>query len=90
MRRTLTSSNDFKALSSYIEKYKIVVPRSAEAWIVPGQCPHYICCDCDLLFQRLDPCNVLEAGEIFLKTSENVVGQDGLIRDHLLGDVLVR
>ncbi|KAF8517651.1 RNA dependent RNA polymerase-domain-containing protein [Gautieria morchelliformis] len=60
-----------KALNSYIEKYKIVVPRSAEAWIVP------------------DPCNVLEAGEIFLKSSENIVGQDDLITDHLLGDVLV-
>lgn len=37
-----------------------------------------------------DPCGVLEAGEIFLKTSEGVIGQDGLSRDHLLGDVLVR
>ena len=25
-------------MNSYIEKYKITVPRSAEAWIVPGQC----------------------------------------------------
>ena len=43
-----------------------------------------------LIFERLDPCDVLEAGEIFLKTSESIVGQDGLRRDHLLGDVLVR
>ncbi|KAF8581588.1 hypothetical protein K439DRAFT_1353522 [Ramaria rubella] len=60
-----------KALNSYIEKYKITVPRSCEAWIVP------------------DPCGVLEAGEIFLKSSDNLIGQDGLSRDHLLGDVLV-
>ena len=31
------TSMTFKAMNSYIEKYKIVVPRSAEAWIVPGR-----------------------------------------------------
>ncbi|KAF8520442.1 RNA dependent RNA polymerase-domain-containing protein, partial [Hysterangium stoloniferum] len=60
-----------KALKRYIEKYKITVPRSAEAWIVP------------------DPCGVLEPDEIFLKTSINISGRDGISRDHLLGDVLV-
>ncbi|KIJ49639.1 hypothetical protein M422DRAFT_205121 [Sphaerobolus stellatus SS14] len=60
-----------KALNLYIEQYKIVVPRSAEAWIIP------------------DPCGVLAPDEIFFKTSEPIMGPDGINRDHLLGDVLV-
>lgn len=75
-------------MNSYIENYKIVVPRSAEAWILPGQCPSK--CEYALTFRRLDPCNVLKAGEIFLKTSERIVGHDDLPCDHLSGDVLVR
>ena len=75
-------------VKNYIKTYRIDVPMSASAYIIPGKC---ICCCYPLLKGLLlDTLGILEPGEIFFKHSKNKFRTlDGLGTDVLLGTVLV-
>ena len=79
-----------KAVNSFVNKWRIEIPMSCDAFVVPGtEALQYS-------FQRLieavdwDPFGVLQPGEIHVKASRPVNGQDGLDTDLILGDVLVQ
>lgn len=77
-----------QVMTSYIKDYHIVVPESAEAFIVPGMsCNEYHCLS---LTRSADPYGVLEEGEIHFKSSQDL--KDGCQHLHpklVTGDVLV-
>lgn len=80
------------AIKRYVIRYKINVPMSCEAFIVPGSgvsCASLSYITDIVVFLIADPFGVLQPGEVFIKSSRQLKGQDGLDTDVILGDVLV-
>lgn len=77
-------------IEDYIRNYKITVPRSAEAFIIPGWYrfgPHFPV----TVMYVIDPYGVLEEGQIHFKSTQNL--KDPLEESNptiVTGDVLVR
>ncbi len=77
------------AVKSRMGKYRVTVPMSCAAFVVPGMCRTW-----DLrrhkLTHTLDPLGVLQEGEIHVKCSQRfLVRPDGQKSERVVGDVLV-
>ncbi len=78
------------AVRSRMSKFRVTVPMSCSAYVVPGMC---LASDLSQthLTHTLDPLGVLQEGEIHVKSSQRtLIRPDGQKSERVVGDVLVR
>lgn len=80
------------AVETFVKRYRITVPMSCDAFIVPGNLYNKNNCRAERTNYHIDPIGVLEEGQIHIKiggSNMNLAGPDGLPTDIVQGYVLV-
>ena len=77
-------------VKSSMGKYRVKIPMSCSAFVVPGMC-HFSDLSKTYLVHTPDPLGVLQEGEIHVKSSQRcLIRPDGQKSERVVGDVLVR
>lgn len=77
-----------KSIKSLSTRYRLSVPMSCSAFVIPGIWPVFLYFLTNVGFS--DPCDVLEPGEVHIKSSHrNLLDVNGSKTDTIIGNVLV-